>query len=69
MTPPSGPLTLILKAAKGLPSCVTAETGFVGVRCPAHPVTRQLLSLAGVPVAAPSANRFGHVRYVADEYE
>lgn len=46
-----------------MPACVTAGTGFVGVRCPAHSVTRQLLSLAGVPVAAPSANRFGHVRY------
>lgn len=59
----SGPLTLILKAAESVPACVTAGTGFVGVRCPAHSVTRQLLSLAGVPVAAPSANRFGHVRY------
>eukprot|EP00904_Undaria_pinnatifida_P012700 jgi/Undpi1/8560/HiC_scaffold_25.g11025.m1 len=56
-----GPLTLILKAAAGVPDCITAGTGFVGVRCPAHPATRQLLSLAGVPVAAPSANRFGHV--------
>ncbi|CAM9163862.1 unnamed protein product, partial [Hapterophycus canaliculatus] len=56
-----GPLTLIVKAADVVPACVTAGTGFVGVRCPAHPITRQLLSLAGVPVAAPSANRFGHV--------
>ncbi|CAM9606318.1 unnamed protein product [Scytosiphon promiscuus] len=56
-----GPLTLIVKAAEVVPACVTAGTGFVGVRCPAHPTTRQLLSLAGVPVAAPSANRFGHV--------
>ncbi|CAM9315714.1 unnamed protein product [Discosporangium mesarthrocarpum] len=56
-----GPLTLILKAAPVLPGCVTAGTGFVGVRCPAHPVALQLLSLARVPVAAPSANRFGHV--------
>ncbi|CAM9472108.1 unnamed protein product, partial [Choristocarpus tenellus] len=47
-----GPLTLILKAAPGLPECVTAATGFVGVRCPAHPVAHQLLLLAGVPVAA-----------------
>lgn len=59
----TGPLTLILKAAENVPVCITAGTGFVGVRCPAHPVTRQLLSLAGIPVAAPSANRFGHVRY------
>lgn len=40
---------------------MTAQTGFVGVRCPSHPIALALLSAAGVPVAAPSANRFGHV--------
>jgi len=40
---------------------VTAGTGFVGVRVPAHPTARALLEAARVPVAAPSANRFGHV--------
>jgi hypothetical protein len=33
----------------------------VGVRCPSHPLALRLLSLCGVPVAAPSANKFGHV--------
>jgi L-threonylcarbamoyladenylate synthase len=33
----------------------------VGVRCPAHPVARALITASGVPVAAPSANRFGRI--------
>lgn len=56
-----GPLTIIFKANKVVPSSVTAGTGFVGVRCPRHPTAQALLRLSGVPVAAPSANRFGHV--------
>ncbi|CAN0333530.1 unnamed protein product, partial [Discosporangium mesarthrocarpum] len=56
-----GALTLIGRAKDSLPSCVTAETGFVGVRCPSHPLAQQLLEVSGVPIAAPSANRFGHV--------
>lgn len=56
-----GPLTIIFKAGPLVPDCVTASSGFVGVRCPAHPLAQRLLELADVPVAAPSANRFGHV--------
>jgi tRNA threonylcarbamoyl adenosine modification protein (Sua5/YciO/YrdC/YwlC family) len=56
-----GPLTLVARAASSLPLCVSAGTGFVGVRCPDHAVARALLAEAAVPVAAPSANRFGHV--------
>ncbi|KAJ1623118.1 DHBP synthase RibB-like alpha/beta domain-containing protein [Pavlovales sp. CCMP2436] len=56
-----GPLTLVAKAAASLPLCVSAGTGFVGVRCPAHAVAVAMLTEAAVPVAAPSANRFGHV--------
>ena len=64
-----GPLTIVTKArtARGvpgekiLPLCVSANTGFVGVRCPAHPIARSLIEEAKVPIAAPSANRFGHV--------
>ena len=40
---------------------MSADTGFVGIRCPAHPIAQALLKEARVPVAAPSANRFGHV--------
>ena len=56
-----GPLTLVARAAPHVPEQVTAGTGFVGVRVPSHPVAQELLRVAGVPIAAPSANRFGHV--------
>jgi L-threonylcarbamoyladenylate synthase len=56
-----GPLTMIVKASELIPPTVTANTGFVGIRCPKHPLANKLLVAAGVPVAAPSANRFGHV--------
>jgi tRNA threonylcarbamoyl adenosine modification protein (Sua5/YciO/YrdC/YwlC family) len=56
-----GPLTLIVKASNKIPLLVTADTGFVGVRCPNHPLAVELLEASGLPIAAPSANRFGHV--------
>jgi L-threonylcarbamoyladenylate synthase len=56
-----GPLTLIHKAASVVPPEVTASTGYVGVRSPVHPLARRILTAAQVPVAAPSANLFGHV--------
>eukprot|EP01041_Mallomonas_annulata_P013221 gene13221-27968_t len=56
-----GPLTLIVKANSLIPPSVTAGTGFVGIRCPNHPIAMQLLKICNFPVAAPSANRFGHV--------
>jgi L-threonylcarbamoyladenylate synthase len=56
-----GPLTLLLKRSAAVPDAVTAGRALVGVRMPAHPVALELIRLAGVPVAAPSANLFGHV--------
>ncbi|KAI9919852.1 hypothetical protein PsorP6_015600 [Peronosclerospora sorghi] len=56
-----GPLTLIAKAIPALPLTLSARTGFVGLRCPQNPVAQALLREAKVPVAAPSANRYGHV--------
>ena len=55
-----GPLTLVLPVRPGVLSpCVTAGLDTVGVRMPDHPVALALLSAAGCPVAAPSANRSG----------
>jgi L-threonylcarbamoyladenylate synthase len=54
-----GPLTLLLPRTMEVPDAVTAGRRLVGVRTPAHPVARELIRLAGLPVAAPSANRFG----------
>jgi L-threonylcarbamoyladenylate synthase len=56
-----GPLTLLLPRTSAVPNAVTAGRPLVGVRMPAHPVARELIRRAGVPIAAPSANRFGHV--------
>lgn len=52
-----GPLTLVLPKAASVPDVVTAGLEKVGVRVPQHPVALELLRAAGVPVAAPSANR------------
>jgi L-threonylcarbamoyladenylate synthase len=55
-----GPLTLLLPRSSAVPDAVTAGRELVGVRIPAHPAAQALLAAAGVPVAAPSANLFGH---------
>jgi L-threonylcarbamoyladenylate synthase len=55
-----GPLTLLLPRTSAVPDAVTAGRPLVGVRMPAHPVALELIRRAGVPVAAPSANLFGH---------
>ncbi|MCL2078604.1 MAG: L-threonylcarbamoyladenylate synthase [Oscillospiraceae bacterium] len=54
-----GPLTIVLPCNKKVPPVVTATGYTVGVRCPDHPKTLELLRLAGVPIAAPSANISG----------
>jgi len=54
-----GPLTLLLAKAETVPLIVTAGRPLVGVRMPSHPVAQALIAAAGVPIAAPSANRFG----------
>ena len=54
-----GALTLVLRAGRDVPPEVTAGTGSVGFRLPAHAVPRALVSALGQPVTAPSANRTG----------
>lgn len=58
-----GPLTLVLPLAAGASVCELARAGLssVGLRCPSHPAAQALLKAAGRPIAAPSANRSGHV--------
>jgi len=55
-----GPLTMLLPRTSAVADAVTAGRELVGVRVPAHLAARALLAAAGVPVAAPSANLFGH---------
>ncbi len=54
-----GPLTIILPKKEIIPSEVTAGLDSVAIRCPVHPVANALIRLAGVPIAAPSANSSG----------
>jgi L-threonylcarbamoyladenylate synthase len=54
-----GPLTLVLPKRQAIPDAVTGGLETVGVRMPNHPVALALIRAAGVPLAAPSANRSG----------
>ena len=56
-----GPLTLILRKQPGVPDEVTGGQATVGLRCPDHPIALALLRAFDGGLAAPSANRFGHV--------
>jgi L-threonylcarbamoyladenylate synthase len=72
-----GPLTLILEKSPRLPASVTGGQDTVGLRCPSHRIAQQLLRAfaeagSGV-IAAPSANKFGHLSpttaaHVRDEF-
>ncbi|MBR7011243.1 MAG: threonylcarbamoyl-AMP synthase [Oscillospiraceae bacterium] len=54
-----GPLTMILPVREIVPKTTTAGLDTVGVRCPDNDATRKIIRLAGVPIAAPSANTSG----------
>jgi L-threonylcarbamoyladenylate synthase len=56
-----GPLTIVLPKTGAVPDLATANLPSVAVRMPSHPLLRRLIRLAGVPLAAPSANPFGYV--------
>ena len=69
-----GPLTIVLPARRSVPRRTTGGLDTVAVRCPDSDVTREIIRLAGVPLAAPSANISGkpstttaeHVRHDHD---
>ena len=54
-----GPLTMILEKSDLVPDIVTAGGATVGIRCPDHPLTLELLRACDVPLATPSANLSG----------
>ncbi|MBL7714955.1 MAG: L-threonylcarbamoyladenylate synthase [Bdellovibrionales bacterium] len=56
-----GPLTLVVPKLSKVPDLVTAGLPRVGIRMPKHEVARKIINAAGVPIAAPSANRFGRI--------
>jgi L-threonylcarbamoyladenylate synthase len=63
-----GPLTLVVPKKPVIPDIVTAGLGTVGLRVPAHPVALALIRAAGVPLAAPSANRFTQLSPTSAEH-
>jgi L-threonylcarbamoyladenylate synthase len=63
-----GPLTLVLKRSPRALDVVTGGQDTVGLRCPAHPWARALLQAFGGALAAPSANRFGHLSPTTAEH-
>jgi L-threonylcarbamoyladenylate synthase len=63
-----GPLTLVLVKRPSVPDVVTAGRPTVAVRFPAHPIAQQLIAACGLPIAAPSANRFQRVSATSSEH-
>jgi L-threonylcarbamoyladenylate synthase len=69
-----GALTMVVRKQSHVPSAVTAGLDTVGVRVPSHPVAQALLRASGLPIAAPSANRFSRpspttARHVLDDLD
>jgi L-threonylcarbamoyladenylate synthase len=63
-----GPLTLVVPKSPAIPDAVSAGLATVALRVPAHPVAHALLRAAGIPVAAPSANRSTQVSPTTAEH-
>lgn len=63
-----GPLTFILPKAPSINTAVTGGQNTIGLRCPNHPLTLQLLTTFKGGLAAPSANRFGHISPTKPEH-
>lgn len=63
-----GPLTLVLPKKDNVPDVVTSGLSTVAIRMPSHPLFKQLLRAAAVPLAAPSANPFGYISPTTAEH-
>jgi L-threonylcarbamoyladenylate synthase len=63
-----GPLTIVLQKKRLIPDLVTSGLDTVGIRCPDHALTRELLRMLPFPLAAPSANPFGYVSPTTPEH-
>ena len=69
-----GPLTLVVKKAKEVPSIATAGLSTIGIRMPSQPIARGLIEACGEPLVAPSANISGlpsstNAAHVMDDFE
>ena len=56
-----GPLTIVLPKKDNVPSSACGGRNTIAIRCPSHPVARQLLTRFNKPISAPSANKSGYV--------
>ena len=63
-----GPLTMVLARRPGVDATVTGGRDTIGLRVPSHPLALELLHAFGGGIAAPSANRFGHVSPTTAEH-
>ena len=54
-----GPITLIMKKSKKVPDIITAGLDTVAIRMPSHPIAKEIIDKAKLPIAAPSANLSG----------
>src|ERR1043165_5983071 len=63
-----GPITFLLDRKEIIPDLVTSGLDTVGIRCPDHSLTRELLKSLSFPLAAPSANPFGYVSPTRPEH-
>jgi L-threonylcarbamoyladenylate synthase len=63
-----GPLTMVAPKTPAVSPLITSGLDTVAIRCPRHPLTLELIQTLGVPVAAPSANRFGRTSPTKPEH-
>lgn len=63
-----GPLTLVLPKGRAISDLATSGLNTVAIRVPAHPLAQALLSECQLPLAAPSANRFGRISPTTAEH-
>ncbi len=69
-----GPLTLVLPKSSKVSDLITASLDTVAVRMPNHPIALEIIKEVGVPLCAPSANKFGKVspttgKHVEEEFD
>jgi len=63
-----GPLTLVLPKKEKVPNLTTGGLSTVAVRMPKKQIARDIIKLAGFPLAAPSANKFQHLSPTSAEH-
>ena len=68
-----GPLTIVLQKKEAVPKSACGGRNTIAIRCPSHPVARQLLKRFNKPISAPSANKSGYIspttaQHVEDEF-